>query len=546
MQYTAWALYMTSDDPAGLPVPLGEVIAAHLGELALPGVLSVRGGFKFTGGWPLGATPAVVVTVADKSSSPPGGALLPPSVGGIAVDVRQASPAKRAALDGELGVAAVVDRAPDQGGVPVFPGEVRFDGSAVNSGVAPLVAAEAAAVAKPQLPYAPPVGVPLAPVTATVTVQAAASPDAGWPVLSAFLAGVESSVTIGLYDWTSAHVLTWFTQHLTGKTVRLVLDHPVRNPTADQTDEQTVTALQTALGSDLTQAWALERGDPFAAAWQFPSAYHIKVAVADHARVWLSSGNWNNSNQPDITPATNPADADAARSGDRDWHVVIDSPALAATFEAYLANDLTVAQAHQISAPAAPPAFTDAAVMVAPAVQTPPFAQFYPPTTVTEQMTVTPVLTPDAGSYAPTVQALITSATVSLYMQFQYIELPQTAGTASPAFTALLAAVVDRQNAGVDVRIIMSEYETAGYLEQLITAGLNVATVVKIQNNVHNKGIIIDGTTVLISSQNWSNAGTTANRDAGVIIANPTLAAYFSTLFLHDWTNLAAQTATDD
>ena len=540
---------MTADDVAGPGTPLGEVIAAHLDELALPGVLSVRGGFKFTGGWPVGATPAVVVTVADKSSSPPGGALLPASVGGVAVDVRQASPAKRAALDGELGVAAVMDGAPDRGGVPVFPGEIRPDGSSVNSGVAPLIAAEAAAAAKPQLPYAPPDGVPLAPVTATVTVQACASPDAGWPVLSAFLAGVESSVTIGLYDWTSAHVLTWFTDHLAGRTVRLVLDHPVKNPTADQTDEQTVTVLQTALGADVTQAWALERGDPFAAAWQFPSAYHIKVAVADHARVWLSSGNWNNSNQPDITPATNPADADAARNGDRDWHVVIDSPALAATFEAYLANDLTVAQAHQITPAATPTALTTSTgvpAVVAPAVQTPPFAEFYPPTIVTEQMTITPVLTPDAGSYAPTVQALITSATVSLYMQFQYIELPQTAGAASPAFTALLAAVVDRQNAGVDVRIIMSEYETAGYLEQLITAGLHVATVVKIQNNVHNKGIVVDGSTVLVSSQNWSNAGTTTNRDAGVILANPTLAAYFQTLFLHDWTTLAAQAASDD
>jgi hypothetical protein len=48
--------------------------------------------------------------------------------------------------------------------------------------------------------------------------------------------------------------------------VQLVLDHPARNPTADQTDEPTVTDLNAALGQDFTQAWALERMDPLAQA----------------------------------------------------------------------------------------------------------------------------------------------------------------------------------------------------------------------------------------------------------------------------------------
>jgi phosphatidylserine/phosphatidylglycerophosphate/cardiolipin synthase-like enzyme len=43
---------------------------------------------------------------------------------------------------------------------------------------------------------------------------------------------------------------------------------------------------------------------------------------------------------------------------------------------------------------------------------------------------------------------------------------------------------------------------------------------------------------VLVSSQNWSGAGTTANRDAGVIISNPKVASYFQTIYLHDWNNL--------
>lgn len=512
-----------------------SVIQHHLDDFRLPGVLSVRPGYRFRDGWPVDRSPAIVVTVAEKTATPPDGRRLPTDVDGVPVDVRQASARKRRALDPDDPWPRA-EAAPDSGAPPLLPGEVRPDGSTVAPPAAP-------AAAKPQLPYSAPAGVALAPISGQLTVEACASPDAGWPVLRNFLAAVTETLTIGLYDWTSRHVLDWFSQQLTGKTVRLVLDHPAKNPTADQTDEDTVGALKKALGAELTQSWALERSDPLAAAWIYPSAYHIKVAVADSRRVWLSSGNWNNSNQPDIDPVTNPADADAARDGDRDWHVVIDSPALARVFEAYLLNDLTVAEAHQRS-PAQ--ALAPEAAAVLPAATAPVFHQFFGPVRVTDTATITPLLTPDPGSYADHVTALIASATTSLYMQFQYIELPKAGTPPSPAFADLIAAVVGRQQAGVDVRIVMSEFETQGYLEQLMSAGLDVARVVRIQNNVHNKGIVVDGRTVLVSSQNWSNAGTTQNRDAGVISEQAELAGYFERIFLHDWEHLARPRAAED
>ena len=69
---------------------------------------------------------------------------------------------------------------------------------------------------------------------------------------------------------------------------------------------------------------------------------------------------------------------------------------------------------------------------------------------------------------------------------------------------------------------------------------------VKIQNNVHNKGVIADGQRVLVSSQNWSTDGTLYNRDAGVIIDSPDAAAYFQQIFQHDWDHLAKQKARSD
>ena len=515
------------------------IIDAHVGELSKPGVLSVRAGYEVTDGWFTGRE-AIVATVKKKGAMPPDSEL-PDEIDGVAVDVRQASTAKRQQLEDPRAYADSRLPYPDHGAVPLFPQELTLPEA---TGLTERVySAEAAKPPKPNVPYTAPPGVPLVPVQAKATVTLSASPDNGWPTLKHFLEGTQHSLTVGLYDFTSAHILATATSALAGKAVKLVLDHPARNPSADQTDEQTADALHAALGTHLQQAWALDRMDPLATAWVFPTAYHIKVAVRDSTALWLSSGNWNNSNQPDIDPVTVPTDAAAARQGDRDWHVVIEHPGLAATFEAYLEHDLTVAAAHNVPPAASAPTPAAAGMRKA---QTPPFASFQPQKQVSATMWITPLLTPDPGVYVKAVKALILSAATTLHMQFQYIELPKVAGETSAAFADLVDAVIARQRAGVDVKIIMSEYETAGYLEQLQAAGLDVVNGVKIQNNVHNKGIVVDGSSVLVSSQNWSTAGTLSNRDAGVIIHNAQAAAYFGALFQHDWDHLAKQKVLSD
>ncbi|MFJ8896056.1 phospholipase D-like domain-containing protein [Leifsonia sp. NPDC102414] len=519
---------------------IASVIRSHLDAFRVPGALSVRPGYLLTDGW-ITDQPAIVVTAARGAQLAGLRAALPGDVDGFPVDVRVASAAKQQSLSEPAAYARTAGPAPDRGAVPEFADELDLTGASGGVGaVVPHVAF--AAAAKPQLAYTPPAGATLSPVSGTMTVTLSASPDSGWPTLGAFLSGVRETLTVGLYDFTSRHVLQTVETELAGKTVRLVLDHPAKNPTADQTDEQTVAALTAAFGEHLANAWALDRMDPLAAAWIFPSAYHIKVAVRDSSAVWLSSGNWNNSNQPDIDPVNTPGDADAARDGDRDWHVVIENEHLANTFEAFLLNDLAVAAAHQAAAPAPVPA----PALLAPLATTPPYQRFFAADTHRRRLTVTPLLTPDAGSYAPHILDLIRSATTSLLMQFQYIELPKTVTAAAADFVALVRAVVERQDAGVDVRIIMSQFETAGYLEKLQAEGLDVVNRVKLQNNVHNKGIVVDGRAALVSSQNWSPAGTLTNRDAGVILENAEIAAYFTGLFEHDWSVLASRTVAPD
>jgi len=99
---------------------------------------------------------------------------------------------------------------------------------------------------------------------------------------------------------------------------------------------------------------------------------------------------------------------------------------------------------------------------------------------------------------------------------------------------------VDRNAAAAEetVKIIASEFQTREHLEALQNLGFDVVNRVKIQANVHNKGIVVDGAKVLVSSQNWSTAGVLENRDAGVIVDHAGSAAYFQAIFLHDWNTL--------
>lgn len=519
---------------------LNAVIDEHLAAFDKPGVLSVRPGFKVKNDWLTDAR-SIVVTVRRKVAHPPEAELLPSEVAGVPVDVRQASPRKRMELEHPEAYAAQLRLTPDTGSVPHFPDERTLTGT--RPAAAASAHARLSAIAKPRLDYSGPPGVSLEPVEAQATIHLSASPDTGWPILKEFLAATTESLTVGLYDFTAAHIATAVQDGLAGKQLRLVLDHPPQNPTADQTDADTVDGLRRALADRFTQAWALTRLDKDATAWIYPTSYHIKVAVRDHSAFWLSSGNWNNSNQPDIDPLTIPADAQAARHRDRDWHVIIEQPQLAEVFEDYILNDLSIAAAHnnppeQPGPPLTPPPLGS--------TQTPAFSRFFPADTVTGTIKIAPLLTPDPGVYAGAVKNLIATATQTLYMQFQYIELPKEANATSQGFIDLIHAVIDRQNNGVEVKIIMSEFEKAGYLEQLQAMGLDVVNNVRIQNNVHNKGIIIDGTTVLVSSQNWSADGTLFNRDAGVIIYHEAAARYFQQIFLHDWEHLTIHKAHSD
>jgi hypothetical protein len=546
------ASYTLARRPSGgaarLPGPAAAqaVLDANKNKLHVPGATKAYVGWHFENGWI--TRQRAIVVLAHSADLQTVQSKLPASIGGIPIDVRR-DPRSTSAAPSATGMllARPSGTVREEQAVPEdIPGEVVFE-------EAPSVLAGLAAVAhKPPVKYVPPTGVSLEPITAKMTLILHASPEQGWTQLQAFFRGIATDLIVGMYEFTAPHIESALLKALRGTDkLTLTLDSPPEPPNKrEQTVEQTHDDLTRALKKRLSFAWALAGLGREAPAKEFPTSYHIKVAVKDSHAFWLSSGNWNTSNQPNVDPSDRAALVKAAQTQDRDWHVVCECPQLAKVFRAYLVQDYATAK-KAAAAPAAGPvtAMFEAA---APALITSQEAltqltshipqTFFPAQTVTGTIKVKPLLTPD--DYRKPILDLIIGAKQRFFMQTQYIHtIAPAQDKGNPTHMDLINAVVDLIKRGVDVRLITSEFQDHMWIERLQDAGIDAVEHLRIQPHVHNKGMVIDSQIAVVSSQNWSPTGTGDNRDAGLIIYNADAAQYFEKIFLHDWVNLAAAKA---
>jgi phosphatidylserine/phosphatidylglycerophosphate/cardiolipin synthase-like enzyme len=540
------------------------VIRKNLPRLRKPGVLTVRPGFEIAG-HQLTGKPAVVVTVHTKRKNLPKSEMLPDRIGTIPVDVREATAHQRLRAHDPAAAALTQTFGRPEDKEPIWPFEREMPSgklltapqSDTQRALAGRLARQPATdhalsahAAKTQIPYVPAAGVSLDPVTTKTTIIAHVSPDAALVTLQDFLGGTQQSLIMGMYDFTSGTILRDFENDLAGtKTLQMVLDSPTTKTDADhdQTDTQTVDELDHYLGNRAKVVRALSRPDPYAAEWMFPYDYHIKVIVRDDSTLWLSSGNLNNSNQPDL--------ASPPSKEDRDWHVIIEDSGLAKTFAAYLNQDFASASNHQASNPiGVAAAISDANTKLAAEANPPPppFKQATQtlkapstsgvPAKVFKDVDVkiTPLLTPDKlqgtpnGQYLSTVINLISNAQHKLYIQMQYIESSSGKGD---NYETLLQAIAARVASGVDVRLIESAQYGEKWAEKMKQIGVDLTANISMQQNVHNKGFVVDSNITVVSSQNFSPVGVETNRDAGVIIEHAGIAQYFEGIFISDWNN---------
>jgi hypothetical protein len=494
--------------PAVVSKPAPEAALAEARrQLADRGeVVSVRLGWRFRDGW-LTDERVIVVAVDEKLRESTlvaqGRESLPREIGGVAIDVRTAGPlellARRRNLEpGEALALHEAFRAP----------RIRYRGPANGT----------------QL---------LKPVDVT-RVVAHASPEAGWDTLRTFIDGTQRDLRIAMYDFGATHIRDAVAGQAGAVRLTIQPSESLSGDTKkdDQPDAEIVQSLEGALGERFAAQWMdVSRRNGWVA-----SSYHIKVAVRDGKATWLSSGNWQSSNQPDRA-VLQLDDADLLAGYNREWHVVAEGRDLAQAFKGFLDHDFANG-----GAPLGEPPIEERVLVGIPADWDLEFRErrreirLFPPAVFEGPIRTQPLLTPD--NYVDHVLALIESAQRTLYFQNQSLSLIDGS---DPRFLALVDALLAKQRAGLDVRIIFRDIgDVRGRLEALKDHGFDMRGV-RLHPKCHTKGIVVDGERVLIGSHNWTNDGTLFNRDASLIFFHAGIARYFQDLFLYDWENWSRQ-----
>ena len=339
-----------------------------------------------------------------------------------------------------------------------------------------------------EITYKPPANPGLKRVKERMKVNAHVGPDAGWLRLKDFLEGTQRTLTVGMYDFGARHIAKAI--ETAGKrrcfrnmTLTLQPGQSVGSGTKanDLTDQEAVDELKDALGAKFKNAW-IKIG---AVNGWVASSYHIKVAVRDSSAFWLSSGNWQSSNQPDADPLKKPWKRSWLTQYNREWHAIVEHAGLAAEFERYLQHDFANNAGVGPEAMILPDLLVPEEAFLPTALEkTTPF-KYFEPLVETRVFDVQPLLTPD--NYFDHALKLVESAHDELIVQNQTFNAPKPNHA---KLRELLGAVLDRQKSGVDVRIvfrIISKPDARKNLEALQEFGFDMSKV-KVQKNCTPRG----------------------------------------------------------
>ena len=290
------------------------------------------------------------------------------------------------------------------------------------------------------------------------------------------------------------------------------------------------------IGQSLGIAWELENAGitvmQFTTSSSSPYQYiHSKIAVVDSTHVWVSSGNWKSSSLP------------SDGIGNRDWGVIVNSTDLATIVMERMAFDEDPSQLH----------VEDTTYSM------PDSGSYSPPVNYTPGNVVSSVTGPVSGELLTCpddcMQGLadfINSAESEILLSLQYFEMDWYWGWGENPLLDSLESAAER---GVSIRLVINQHyvnENPGIrqaVNELNDWNGDVEAILMSENEtvtkLHNKGVIIDGESVLVSSINWGDNSILRNREMGLILHSQQVTQPYMDSFWEDWNRLDDTTDTD-
>lgn len=265
---------------------------------------------------------------------------------------------------------------------------------------------------------------------------------------------------------------------------------------------------------------------------------HAKYAVVDNGSLLISSENWVNNGYPEDG------------GGNRGWGSVIEDEALATYFASVFYEDWNPLRRDSI---AFDYAFDRLDIYQDEEIFSGYEAPFLSELRVTGDVEVIAVVGPDNVMDNDTVLGMIDSAEERIYVEQFFLRKVWNVGgeRISNPFLDRLIKAAER---GCEVKVLLDPTwynvlqedpndndDTVEFLSSL-GASRDIDLNAKLMNTdahgvlkLHNKGMVVDGNWVLISSLNWNYNSFARNREVGLLIRNERIGAYFEQIFVRDW-----------
>jgi phosphatidylserine/phosphatidylglycerophosphate/cardiolipin synthase-like enzyme len=383
------------------------------------------------------------------------------------------------------------------------------------------------------------------PVEESMEVLLHVGPEYSWEVLKEFLGKAEGKIVSSMYEFHATHIKDAIEARLErGASLNLVLDNATFvKPKGDDFDR-----------TQVFKNWASQFNfkrivAPEGVRGLISDSYHIKVTVREDDTMWLSSGNWKaGSSQPVVSDE----ERDLARAGEadiegnREWHVVIKNATLAGRFRSHILQDFE--RSRQLGGKTDPKSVPDEETWIDVPLEESVVLERPAPRTILDPkplegtFKVRPLLTPDSEGavYSKAVLHLIRSAKKSLLFQIPYIGMPRDPEEDRGYIDKLIDALVDKLSTLKDARVILraggSKYSSPTHAAWYFKSkGVDIKNRLRLIDNHHTKGMIVDGERVLLGSHNWSTPGVTLNRDASLVFDDKRVAEYYAEAFEIDW-----------
>ncbi|RLF57156.1 MAG: hypothetical protein DRN25_06965 [Thermoplasmata archaeon] len=236
---------------------------------------------------------------------------------------------------------------------------------------------------------------------------------------------------------------------------------------------------------------------------------HAKYCIIDNCSLIIGSANFDRNGYP-------------KGKGNREWLVIVRNFSVARFFCRLFKMDISMPDVCVVNISARDEHNEPLA----------PEDKFLPgiePLEIKDNVTILPIISPDNSEKV--LVEILRRAKQSIYIE-QMIFDPYD-------ISRLTRELINASRRGVDVKIILnSRYAEKEKLSVLRDYGIEVKLIDPEDldlKNIHVKGIIVDNSTVVISSINLDYSSIYENREAGLVIENQELARYFAKAFFLDW-----------